>query len=85
MAIQLFKFTQSAKSLAMSLGWDMEFALGYVDGIAYRNKSIAPPRESLSGTSEYALGVQIGYNYGLDYLEWSAEVEPMMNFKQGCR
>lgn len=61
---------QNIKDLADAMNWGEEFASGYLDGQGYRRNGVPPPRELMQGTNEYALGVQIGYNYGAEYLRW---------------
>lgn len=63
----------SAKQLAETLGWSISFANGYIDGNTYRSRGLTPPEDFLYGTEEYAIGVQVGYNYGPDYLDWHDE------------
>jgi hypothetical protein len=75
----------SAKQLAEAMGWTMNFANGYLDGNTFKSRAVCPSKELMDGTTEYAIGVQIGYNYGVDYLEWAEDVPlPVSNFRQAC-
>ncbi len=60
----------AAYRLARRTGWSHDIAHGYIRGNAYRVAQIPPPAELLNGTGDFAVGVQLGYRYGLHYLRW---------------
>lgn len=62
---------EAADELAQALGWERDFATGYLDGHSYRSSSTTPPKDLMSDNTNYALGVQIGYRYGSEYLQWA--------------
>lgn len=75
---------QYAKELAGRMGWSFEFVRGYFDGIKYQDSDAVPPDDLLEATSQYGLGVQIGYRYGADYLFWYEEPQFCWKFSQTC-
>jgi len=59
-----------AVQLAEKTGWTFDFAAGFLAGESARARRRIPAPELLHGSDEYALGVQIGFNYGAAYLSW---------------
>jgi hypothetical protein len=63
-----------AYRLARRTGWSQALAHGYLRGNAYRVAQLEPPADAMNGDDDYALGVQLGYRYGLHYLRWVENV-----------
>jgi len=65
----------AAYRLARNTGWTQNMAHGYLRGNAYRITQMSPPQDQLDGSEDYAVGVQLGYRYGLHYLRWLKEAQ----------
>lgn len=65
----------AAYRLARNTGWTQDMAHGYLRGNAYRISQMTPPQDQLDGGEDYAVGVQLGYRYGLHYLRWLKEAQ----------
>ncbi len=65
----------AAYRLARRTGWSHDMAQGYLRGNAYRVAQMAPPQSQLESGDDYAVGVQLGYCYGLHYLRWLKEAQ----------
>jgi len=59
-----------ANRVAEKTGWTYAFSAGFLAGELHRTRGSRPPLELLCGTDEYAVGMQIGFHYGTDYLKW---------------
>ena len=64
-----------AYRLSRRTGWSREMAHGYLRGNAYRVAQLIPPQEQLEAANDYAVGLQLGYHYGLHYLRWLKEAK----------
>ncbi len=65
----------AAFRLARQTGWSLDMAHGYLKGNAYRVAQLKPPEENLDAGDDFAVGMQLGYRYGLHYLRWLKEAQ----------
>lgn len=65
----------AAYRLARRTGWTLEMAHGYLKGNAYRVAQLTPPEGDLDAEDDFAVGMQLGYRYGLHYLRWLKEAQ----------
>ena len=63
----------AAYRLARRTGWSLDMSQGYLKGNAYRVAQLTPPKDKLDASDEYAVGLQLGFRYGLHYLRWLKE------------
>ncbi len=63
----------AAYRLSRRTGWNLEMSHGYLKGNAYRVAQLTPTEAQLEASDDFAVGLQLGYRYGLHYLRWLKE------------